>query len=532
MQDFKNSLPLTKFDIKRTWFSSLMWITILLTLTIFVAAIFTNLYGDIESRIGMAETMQNPAMVAMVGPIFDADNYTNGAMYVQMMLVFVIITVAIMNIFLIVRLTRKDEESSRLELVRSLPVGRHSKLCSAIIVCIIVNIILAILTAFGLSILNIESMNIEGSILYATTVCVSGIFWGSIAALFSQLASTSRGAIAYSCIFLGISYFLRGVGDVSYELLSLISPLGLPLRTQIYVNNYWWPVTIIIALTIIVTIVSFYLNSTRDLGAGLIAAKPGKTNASKFLKTPLGLSVKLIKPILIGWGITILLIGIAYGSIFGDIEKFLDGSDMMKQLFLNNNKYTIAEQFMTTLMAISSVIVTIATLLIAVKIRSEEKKGRLEQIYSKKISRKKILFNYIILSLISSILFQTLYAIGLWGTAYTVMEEPLLFTTVLKAALYYLPAIWVMISIAILLIAYLPKYTNFIWGFLGFSFFTVYMGKLVNIPNWILKLVPYNNIPQIPVEDSNIIPLIIMTFIAFTTMIIGINAYNKRDTLS
>ena len=532
MQDFKNSLKLTKFDLKRTWFSSLIWIVVLLALTIFVVAVFTSLYGSSEDRVGMAETMQNPAMVAMVGPIFEPNNYTNGAMYAQMMLVFIIITVAIMNIFLIVNLTRKDEESSRLEVVRSLPVGRLSKLCSAVVVCVIINIILAILTALSLIILNIESMNIEGSILYAITICVSGIFFGSIAALFSQLASTSRGAAAYSFIFLGISYFLRGVGDVSYELLSLISPLGLPLRTQIYVNNYWWPVTIIIVLTIIVTIIAFHLNLTRDLGAGLIAAKPGKTSASEFMKTSLGLSVKLVKPILIGWGITILIIGIAYGSIFGDIEKFLDSSDLMKQIFLNNNKFTMAEQFMTTLMAISSTIVTLATLLITVKIRSEEKKGRLESIYSKKVSRKKVLFNYIMLSFIASIVFQFLYALGLWGSAYVVMEEPILFMTVFKSAFYYLPAIWLMISIAVILIAYIPKYTNFIWGFLGFSFFTVYIGKIANLPSWILKIVPYNSIPQIPVEDANVIPLIVLTFIAFIIIILAVNGYNKRDILS
>ena len=525
----ENSLKLSKFYLKRTWLSSLVWTTILLFLTIFVAVMFTNLYGTPEDRIGMAETMQNPAMVAMVGPIFDVDNYTNGAMYAQMMLIFIIITLAIMNIFLVVKLTRGDEESSRLEVVRSLPVGRLSNLLSTMIVVIITNIVIAFLIAFSLSILRIESMDVVGSILFASSVGLSGIFFGSIAALFSGVSSTSRGAVTISCIFLGIAYLVRGIGDVSVEFLSYISPLGIPLRTQVFVNNYWWPLAILLVFTVIVTMIAFYVNSIRDLGAGLIAAKPGRSEASKWLQTPMGLTTRLLKPVLIGWGITLLLMGISYGAVFGDIENFLYGSEMMQQIFLNNDRFTISEQFMTTLMAISSIVATIATLLVILKIRSEEKKERLENLYSKKVSKNKVLSSYVILSVISSMLFMFLFAFGLWIASSNVMEEPIAFMTMFFGAMVYLPAIWVMIGITLLLIAYLPKRTGFIWGFLGISFFTVYIGALVNLPNWFLILIPYTSIPRVPVEEFSIIPLIVLTIIAIVMFAAGFIGYKNRD---
>lgn len=531
MKSFNNSFNLAKLNLKRTWLSSLVWIIVLLALTIFVAVAFTNMYGKPEDRMGMKETMQNPAMIAMVGPAY-GEEYTNGVMYAQMMLVFIIITIAIMNIFLMVKLTRKDEESSRLEVVRSLPVGRLSNLCSAMTVCVITNIVMAFSIAVSLCILNVKSMDIAGSILYATTLGISGILFGAIAAFFSQIASTSKGAIAYSCIFLGIAYLIRAIGDVSVPVLSLISPLGLPLRTEVFVNNYWWPVLILLILTVAVTALAFYLNSIRDLGAGLVASKPGRREASKYLQTSFGLSLRLLKAILIGWGITIFLIGVSYGSVFGDIEKFLEGSEMIQQIFLNNDKFTIAEQFMTTLMAISSIIVTLATLLIILKIRSEEKKGRLEQLYSKKISRGKILIDYLKLSILSSIVFQFLFAFGLWIASSSVMEEPVAFMTMFNAAIAYLPAIWVLIGIAVLLIGYLPKYTSFIWGFLGLCFFTVYIGKLANIPEWLMKLIPYDSVPMIPVEDFSLLPLIILTIIAVALFVIGIFGYKKRDIIN
>lgn len=69
--------------------------------------------------------------------------------------------------------------------------------------------------------------------------------------LIAQLTETARGALGFSFAFLALSYLLRAVGDVGTELLSLVSPpLGLVLRAQIYVNNYWWPISILLGVSI------------------------------------------------------------------------------------------------------------------------------------------------------------------------------------------------------------------------------------------------------------------------------------------
>ena len=528
---FYNSLKLANFNLKRTWFSSMLWIIVLLSLTIFVALVFTDLYSSDAARIGMAETMQNPAMIAMVGPVFDAANYTNGAMYAQMMLVFTIIVVALMNIFLVVRLTRRDEESSRLEVIRSLPVGRLSNLASTLIVCIITNILLAILIALGLSILNINSMDLSGSILFGIILGISGIFWGVLAALFVQVSSTSRGAIAYASAFLGLSYLLRGVGDVINKTLSYLSPLGLPVYTQIFVNNYWWPVLVLSLITVAVAILVFYLNSIRDLGEGLVAARPGPKSASKFLTTPAGLALRLGKPVIIGWAITLALLGASYGSVFNEIENFLEGSPMMQELFLSNNHFTVAEQFMTTLMAISSIVTTVAILIIIFRMISEEKKGLMEQVLTKAVSKTHVLLDYILIAVILSIIFQFLFAFGLWGASAIVMTDPITLALMLKASFAYIPAILLMVSIGTLFIAYLPRKTTILWSIIGVLFFLVYMGELINTPKWIMSLIPYEHIPKIPIDNFTATPLVILTIISGLLFSISLYGYRKRDLM-
>jgi len=529
---FNNTLNITKHIFKREWKTALVWLVILIGITIAVAAVFSDLYGTPEERLGMAETMSNPAMVAMVGPAYGLDNYTQGVMYAQMMILFSILAVATMNIFLVVKHTRKDEESGRLEVIKSLPVGRASDLLATMIVCIGINLVLALITGFGLYFLNIETMDLGGSLLYGASLGISGILFGGIAALFAQIASTSRGAIGYSVVFLGVMYMIRAIGDVGENILSYISPLGIVMKTEIYYANYWWPILILLGLAVVMFLLAFKLNGIRDLGAGLVAAKPGRKEASNLLQTPLGLSMRLLKPTFIGWAIAVFLLGISYGSVFGDIEVFLEGSELMQQIFLNNDKFTFAEQFLTTLMMISAIMITVPTLIVMIKIRNEEKKGRLEHIYSKKISRSSILKNQVMLSIGTSIDMTILFALGLWVAAYYSMAEPISFLTVFKAGLVYLPAMWLMIGITVLLIGFVPKFTNFIWGLLGGFFFLVYIGTIIGIPAWLINSTPYGAIPQIPVEEFNIVPLIILTILAIVMFIIGFYGYSKRDIIN
>ena len=73
-----------------------------------------------------------------------------GTLFSQNMILFTAITIGVMNMFLVVRNTRRDEDYGRTEVVRSLPVGRLSNLLATFNVCIIINIAFSLIIGFGL----------------------------------------------------------------------------------------------------------------------------------------------------------------------------------------------------------------------------------------------------------------------------------------------------------------------------------------------------------------------------------------------
>ena len=237
--------------------------------------------------------MLNPAMSAMVGRGYGLDNYTIGAMMAHQMLLFTALAVGIMSILLVARHTRADEEDGRIELIRSLPTGRLSNLHATMLVLFGMNLLLALVIGFALYALGIESMDLEGSLLYGAALGATGIFFTALTAVFAQVSESSRGTTGLSFTVLGGAYLIRAIGDAGNETLSWFSPLGWVLGAEVYVNNYWWPILLTVGVALVLAVLALYLYAIRDLESGYLPTKPGRKYASKFLLSPLGLTLRL-----------------------------------------------------------------------------------------------------------------------------------------------------------------------------------------------------------------------------------------------
>lgn len=528
-QLYKNTRVLSGLTLRRNRVQIPVWLISLSALTMIVAIAFTDLYKNEGERQAIAETMKNPAMTAMVGQGYGLENYTNGAMMAHQMLLFTAVAVAIMSILLVVRHTRADEEDGRIEIIRALPAGRLANLNSTILVLVGTNVLLALIVGFGLNALGIESMDLEGCLLYGAALGATGIVFTAITALFAQLSESSRGTIGFSITILLIAYLIRAVGDVSNEALSWFSPLGWVLGTEVFVNNYWWPILLTVGVALILVILSLYLNAIRDLEAGFLPAKSGRKKASPFLLSPLGLVLRLQRTGLIAWAVGMFILGASYGSVLGDLESFFADNDMMKNLLPPVKGFSLTEQFLTMLMSVISMICTIPPLMAMLKLKGEERKNRTEHLLSRAVSRIRMIGSYFVISIVCGFVMLSLAAIGLGLVGNSVMEEGVAFGRIYSAAMVYLPAIWIMIGIAALFIGIMPKLSGLVWAYLSYSFFVVYLGGLLQLPEWMSRLSPYGHIPKLPVEEVNYMKVVILTVIALIIIALGFVGYKKRD---
>ncbi|WP_332691735.1 ABC transporter permease [Halalkalibacter lacteus] len=528
-QLFSQTGTMARFIIRRDRIRLLIWLISFLLITIVTASAFTGLYSSEQERQAIAETMRNPAMTAMIGIGYGLDDYTAGPMMAHQMLLFTAIVVALMSILIVTRHTRADEEEGRIELIRSLPVGRLSNVSATIIVMVSANVVLSLLTGFGLSSLQIESMDLEGSLLYGAALGATGIFFTAITALFAQLSENSRWTIGFSFTVLGVAYLIRAVGDVSNETISWFSPFGWILKTEVYVNNDWWPVILTVGAAIVVVVITLFLNENRDLESGFFPSKPGRKYASRLLQSPIGLAFRLQRTGIIAWAIGMYVLGVSYGSVFGDLESFFTNNEMMSEMLSPVEGLSLTEQFLAMLMSVISMICTVPALMFMLKLKAEEKKERMDHLLSRAVSRMRVMGSYLILSMFFGSVMLFLALLGLWSASIAVMDEAILFPMMFEAAMVYLPAMWMMVGLAVLFIGFFPQLTGFSWLYLGYSFLVVYLGGLLQFPEWMGKLSPFGHVPQLPVEEMDSSSVLMLTCIAAVLIVVGFIGYRKRD---
>lgn len=527
-----NSGKLVWFVLRRERMRIFFWLVCLVFITLVVPGALKSVFGS-ASMDSMLTMLQNPAMVAMIGPIFGTAPLTLGAQVAGEMILFTIIAVAVMNIFFVIRYTRRDEERGRSEMIRSLPTGRLSTLSSTLTVAVIINLALALLIGFGLAALGMGSdgLTFGGSLLYGFVLGVSGLFFAAVTALFCQLCASSRSAMSYSLLVMAVLYVLRAMGDINGGALAYISPMGLILRTQVYVQNIWWPLLAVLAETVVVALAAFYLNSIRDMDQGFIPARPGKKKASRSLSSSTGLAVRLMRSTFIAWAAVALFLGAAYGSIMGgdSLKQTIDSSAQLKQAVASMSGADLNEQFISLIMLIIALCSAIPAIVMMLKLRGEEKRNRTEHLLARPVSKTRMMADYLGLAVIAGAVTQFAATLGLWAASASVMDNPISFGSMMSTGMAYIPAIMVMVGLAAFLLGWLPELTNVAWYYLGISFFLVYLGHVMQFPDWVIRLSPFGDTPQLPAADAGYTALYVMSVIAVALMAAGFVGYKRRD---
>lgn len=526
--NFYNAGILTRLILRRERITSTIWVLLTAGLLAFLALGMVEALDE-ASRLEMATVMDNPAMVAMIGPLIGT---SFGAFYTSMMLVFTALAVVVMNIMLVVRHTRADEEKGRYEVVRSLPTGRLANLHGAVVSAAIVNVALGLVTALAMFALGDESMCLQGSLLWGALLASVGFVFAAITAVFAQLSNSSRGAMGYSFLAMGLFYMMRAIGDVSAEALSLISPLGLIIRAEAYQGNYWWPVLVLVAISLPIVALAYRLNLTRDIDQGFLPDRQGRATGGRFVKGPFGFALKLLKTSLIVGAATIFFIGASYGTIMGDIDGFIEANEFYQQLLLAIEGFSLPLLFVGMINFVAAMMALIPMLLYVLKVRGEEKDHRAELIVATPTSRGKYLASFAVISFASSIVLQLLTGVGLWASASAVLPNPEDFPIryVVVGNLAYLPALWVMIGLCIFLIGVLPKAASLIWGMYGLVFFLGMFGRMGDIlPDWVFYLSPMEFVPQYPMESLSFVTMGVLTAIAAGFTALGFLGFAKRD---
>jgi ABC-2 type transport system permease protein len=430
---------------------------------------------------------------------------------------------------LVVRHTRTEEESGRLELLSAGVLGRYAAVTAALIVSAGTVVLLELLTALSLMGVGLDA---RGSLAFGLTWASAGLAFAGVGAVTAQLTEGARAANGFTAIILGVSYVLRAIGDSSSDTswVSWLSPIGWAQQIRPYAGDRFVVVLLPLALLVVTVLGALALIRRRDLGAGLVRPRPGPATASAALRSPLALAWRLHRGTLYGWGFAFLLLGFLVGNIANNVDGFVTSESAKEMVQKLGGVDAITDAFLSTEMGVLGLLASAFGIQAALRLRSEETALRAEPLLATSVTRSRWLGSHVLMALFGTGVLVLLGGLGSGissGASLGNMGRQV--PRMLAAAAVQLPAIWVVTALVVILFGLAPKLVTAGWVLFGAFLLIGQFGAIFDLPQSVMNLSPYGHTPRLPGGDFSASPVIWLTAIAAALTLAGFTTFRRRD---
>ncbi|WJL96795.1 polyketide antibiotic transporter [Microbacterium sp. ET2] len=310
--------------LRRDGAQLLVWIVATAALCFSATAGVSEAFAiESERQTLLAVALANPAILLFRGLPSGA---SEGAFLVFTILPFLVLLGALMASFLAVRHVRAEEESGRADAVSATPAGRRAPFVATVVHGVIASVLLGVAAAVAFIVAGLEA---GGSIAIGAAIAASTAVFLGIGLVAAQLFRSSRAANSFSVGVILVTFLVAGIGNAlgtpSDDLtrmessgLAWLSPFAWAENVRPFADDDPAPILLAVGVSAVLLIVAAALQATRDLGAGVIAPRPGRAAASALLSHPFGLSVRLSAGSLLAWVVGAAVVG-ALSTSLGDV---------------------------------------------------------------------------------------------------------------------------------------------------------------------------------------------------------------------
>ncbi|MDT5064655.1 MAG: polyether ionophore transport system permease protein [Mycobacterium sp.] len=525
---FTGTLDLLRLYLRRDRIILPAWV-LLLSIplgTVYVGSI-AAVYPTQADRASFAATiMASPAQRALYGNVYGDSLGATGIWKAGMF--HVLIAVAV--ILTVVRHTRADEESGRTELIDSTAVGRYAGLTAALLLAGGASVLTGAIGTASLLPLDVPA---AGSLAFGLALACTGLVFTAVAAVTAQLSSSARFARGAAFAALATAFTIRAVGDAGAraDFLSWFSPLGWSLQVRPYAGDRFSVLLLHVTLTAVLIPVAYGLLARRDVGAGLIADRPGAPRAGSGLRGVMTLAWRLDRGSLALWTVGLCVYGLLIGSVVNGIGGEIGNSQSARDVVARLGGSSEMERaFIAVAFGMLGMVVAAFAISLALRLHQEESSQRAETLLAGAVSRTRWLASHVVFAVVGTAIAMMGAALvaGLtYGAAAGDVTGKL--PTVLGTAAVQLPAVWLLVAVTVALFGLLPRFTPVAWGVLVVFIAVYLLGSLSNSPQWLLDLEPFTHVPHVGLGDFSATPLVWLLTLDAALITLGVTAFRRRD---
>jgi ABC-2 type transport system permease protein len=500
-----------------------VWYVVLVLVCFASAASTSSLYTTEAERVKAAAAINaSPGIVALYGPILDV--HSEGELAMTKMTVLYAVFVAIMLLFVVRRHTRLDEENGQTELIAGTAITRDAPLAAAAAYGFAISLVLGILAA-GADLAG--GLPVSGSLAFGASWAGVGLVATGLTAVACQLSASARTCAGIASSAIGALFVLRAVGDTTdASWLSWLTPFGWNSRLHAWSDTRWWALLLYVGLALVLVAGARYLSSRRDLGSGMVAARPGPASGSPRLADAVTLAFRVHTPMLAGWTSAIAVLGLVFGAISPSFDAF-DSEGIQDMLRRIGGEGVFRDTLLGAVISVIALVVTCFAIAVVGHGGSDEHDGRTEQVLATATSRARAFLATLVVGIAGATWLLVVAGVGLALGVGNDSDHS--FGRLVGSALAQAPAVWTVAALAVLCFAVRSQWAVLGWGVVVLCATLGQIGELLGLPGWVLDLSPYSHAPRMPLEDFAFVPALLLSAIAAVLLAVSWLRYRSRD---
>ena len=441
----------------------------------------------------------------------------------------------IMSIFIVVRHSRGDEESGRLELVGSAAVGRHAALVSGMLVATLANVVVALVMALVPIALGIPA---AGSIVFGAGIGLCGLTFTAVTAVTAQIAQSARSARGLAIGVLLVMFLVRAIGDSvgasGPSWLRWLSPIGWAELTRPFGTIRWWVLVLPLAAAVLVGVAAALLTVRRDYDSGLLATRNGRPGAPASLRSPFALAWRLQRATVLAWVIGALVYGVGIGSAAKGINGLLGSAQVRRVIARMGGETQLTNAYLAALISLTGLAVAGFAISAVLRLRTEETDQRADPVLATRAGRISWALSHLVIAVVGTVAILAVAGLGV-GLGYGARTGSLgsEVARMVGAGLAQAPSALVVAGLAVALFGLVPRASAATsWSVLGVAVLLLFFGATLQWSHWVLDVSPFTHAPKLPGGVVSAAALIWLCAIAVALAAAGLIGLRRRDILA
>lgn len=502
------------------------WIVLATTLTSSSVLVYPWVFPTEADRAGLAAAIgSNPALGLIFGPARDLSTVDGFNSWRTLALGGFL--AALGAIFAVTRATRGQEDSGQAELLASGVLGRESRLMTATAVGLIGSLVLGLIAGLVPILLGGSA---TASLLLGATFTATGWMFTAVAAVTAQLGSDARAANSMAVGTLGALFILRGFAySVEAPAWTIwVNPLGWLTETQPSTGDYWWPLLLAFALTLLLLGLAFALQARRDFGQGAFAPHPGPSRGS--VRSTWRLALRINRGPMIAWTVAFVALGLVFGRFATSIKDILAANSAVREILAAGatTPDALLGAFLVTILSMIGIIAAVPGVQTMLKVRAEEMDDRVEPLLAAAVARPRYYASNVALALLESAVYLLIA-----GTVIALLASSadlgLSFGQVIVQVLAVVPAVWTITAISVAVVGAKPHARLAAWIGVLASFGLTLLGPTFGLSDWVLAISPFWHVPVTTSGSPDFSGLVWVSLFTLLFLTIGFAGFRRRD---